>query len=47
MRCVNKIQNVRKGSIQVDFIKNNVNNLGMNIGSIGGYGKGPRNTFLY
>ena len=45
MRCVNKIQNVRRGSIQTNFLENNLNNLGSSEGSIGGYGRGPRNTF--
>lgn len=45
MRCVNKIQNIRRGSIQKNFLENNVNNLGRSVGSIGGYGRGPRNTF--
>ena len=45
MRCVHKIQNVRRGSIQTNFLENNVNNLGKSEGNIGGYGRGPRNTF--
>lgn len=44
MRCANKIQNVRKGSLQT-ILLNNTNDLGIREGSIGSYRKNIRNIF--
>ena len=46
MRCVNKIQNVRRGSLEtIIYEQKNINNIGRSIGGIGGLGRAPRNTF--
>ena len=46
MRCVNKIQNVRKGSLDtIIYEEKYINNLGRTASSIGGYGKALRNSF--
>ena len=45
MKCVNKIKNKRKGSLETKFTKKNINILGRIEGNIYGSGKAPRNTF--
>ena len=46
MRCVNKIQNVRKGSLEtIIYQEKYINNLGCNSGNYLIYRSSPRNTF--